>query len=561
MRPPISHRSRSGVALGLYAATAVLMLYPQSLSPWNTIWFIGDPLTNVYFLGWNAHQLLNDPLQLFAANILHPHGNSALLDSPRLLQSLVVAPVIWATQNPVLGYNMALFLAYVLAAMGGRHLARTLGICEVGAWACGALYAFHTYQISESPRLNVVSHGFLPLALAELVLFLKSGQRRHAWHVAGLMLLQGLADQYHVVYGALLLGLVTAAGLVARPGRVLRRLPRLIPPAIAATLLYLPVLIGYMEASEVYGFERAPSGGIDLRHYLSTSPTNVFYGALGGPVRLGQKLGPHFAGFLSLGLAALSLGALVRGRGEEQTGSVLSARQWVPMAALLGVLFVVLSLGSEFVAFGHRLGPGLYHLLQSWVPGFQYLRLPERLALIAMLFLALLVGRAITLLRRWGWAIPAVALAALVPLEHLSPLPPMGLAGALARLPIRSEVPEVYRWLAHNPARAIAEVPIHREGLERFEILDEYFSTVHLKPTIHGYVSFIPLLTKVLRRAAAVFPSELSLQALQRVGVDTVVVHHGRAGPEGLESELASAVEAGVDHSQGPVPKRHEVGV
>ena len=203
---------------------------------------------------------------------------------------------------------------------------------------------------------------------------------------------------------------------------------------------------------------------------------------------------------------------------------------------------MALSLGREVLVWGHDLGPGPYRLLHLAVPGFQYIRIPERLGLLAMLFVALLVGQALTFLRAAGprvAAATAAVLAVAVPLEHLSPLP------LTERIPVWGDVPAVYRWLARDTARAVAEVPIHGEGLIRKETLEEYFSTYHFKPIIHGYVSYPPLLSVLLRRAAAEFPSESSLQVLQRVGVDTVIVHHGRPGAQGLEEAVAREIAAG----------------
>src|SRR5688572_19003739 len=57
----------------------------------------------------------------------------------------------------------------------------------------------------------------------------------------------------------------------------------------------------------------------------------------------------------------------------------------------------------------------------------------------------------------------------------------------------------------------------------------------HWRRTIHGYTAYPPLLTGHLRRLAAQFPHPVALQAFARVGVDTVVVHHGRP----LGSDLA----------------------
>jgi hypothetical protein len=289
----------------------------------------------------------------------------------------------------------------------------------------------------------------------------------------------------------------------------------------------------YLLSSETYGYARELPAGVDLQHYLSTAPGNLLYGPIGAKVKL-QMLGPHFVGFASL---ALAIGALAFSGERDGAGSVLSPRVWVPAAALLAVLLVALSLGGEARAFGRDLGPGPYRLLWH-LPGFHLMRLPERLGLLAMLFVALLVGRALTQLRHAGLPSAALALAALVPLEHLS------IAPVAERIPVATDVPAVYRWLATQPVRALAEVPIRGEGLVRKESLEMYFSSYHWKPTIHGYASYPTQLDRLLRRAAAQFPSETALAVFQRVGVDTVVVHRGRQQGWDLYHQLQGAARA-----------------
>lgn len=528
--------ARSPVAFVLYAALFVASLYPQSLRPWDTVAYIGDSLDTVYFMAWNAHQVVRDPLHLFDANILHPHRAAMTLAGHRILPGLLAAPVIAVTGNPILAYNVVLALAYLLAALAGRRLATVLGMDPVGAWTAGALYAFNTYQINEAPRADLLFHGFTTLALADLVVFLKTGEPRRAWRIAGLLVLQGLASTYLLLYGALVLGLVAAGALIARPRLVAPRFQTLALPAIVAAILFLPIVLPHLRSARTYGFARDAPEGVDLRHYASTLPTNLVYGEIGARVRPQQK-GPHFVGFVALALAVL---AVVTHRGRSgREGARVPPRTWVPAAAALAALLVALSLGREIVVWGRDLGPGPYRLLHAAVPGFQFIRIPERLGLLAMLFVALLAGQALSLLRARGFGLAAAALAVVVPLEHLSPLP------LTERIPVWSGVPAVYRWLRADTARAVAEVPVHGEGLIRKETLEEYFSTYHFKPIIHGYVSYPPLLSVLLRRAAAEFPSESSVQVLQRVGVDTVVVHHGRAGSAALDAAVVDAVAAG----------------
>ena len=534
-------RRETALALLLYVLLLAASLYPQSLAPGTAIAYVGDSLESVYIVAWNIHQAFRSPRHLFDANILYPVEHSLALTDHRLLPSLLVAPVVWITRNPVLAYNVAVGAALLLAAFAGRHLARALGIGPIGAWTAGALYAFHTYQINEAPRLNIIAHGFLPFALAELVRYLKTGERKHALRVAALMLLQGLSSNYHLLYGALLLGIVATAWLVARPRETVRRVLPLVLAAAVAAALYAPIAAPYLRVGRAHTLGRDLPEGVDLRHFVATLPTNLAYGEVFGPVRLQQKAA-HFVGFVSLALAGLAVAAWRRRRDEsaEAEGALLGPHIYVPAAACLALFFVALALGRDIAVFGHDLGPGPYRLLYRFVPGFQLVRIPERLSLLAMLFVALLVGRALTLLDRRLPRVAVLGLAAFVPLEHLSPLP------LVERVPVGRQVPEVYRWLAHEPVRAVAEVPIHGEGLVRKETLEAYFSTYHWRPVIHGYTAYPLLVTKVLRRIAAEFPREVALQGLERVGVDTVVAHLGRDDtPPALAPELAQAVAAG----------------
>src|SRR5678815_4153524 len=179
--------------------------------------------------------------------------------------------------------------------------------------------------------------------------------------------------------------------------------------------------------------------GIDLQHYFTTPPGNLIYGQMGAPHRLQQR-GPHFVGFVTLGLALLAVAAWAVRRAPADAGgpeALLADRVWVPAAAALALLFVALSLGREVYVWGTYVMPGPYRLLHA-LPGFRFIRIPERLAFMAMLFVALLAGRGLALLIARGWARAALAVAALASIEHLA------LLTSTVRLPVGRERPAVY---------------------------------------------------------------------------------------------------------------------
>jgi len=528
----IRGRLRRAVPGVLYAAVLLASFYPESRHPARTILYVGDPLESAYLMAWHGHQVLRDPRHLFDANYLYPVKGAVATTEHHLLQGLALAPVTWLTGNPILVFNCAVALTALIDAFAARRLALALGGSATGSWAAGALSAFNTYNVHEAPRVHIMLHAFLALALLELLHLVRREEPARAWRLAGWLLLAGLTANYHLLYGGVLLGMTLAATAFVDPARAARTLVRLMAPLAVAALLFLPVTAAYYRMAKSQGFHRELPEGVDLGHYVATAPGNLLYGPIGPHVQPQQR-GPHFVGFFALALAAIGL----VGSRRREGGGVLPARQWAPAAAALAVVFVLLSLGRDLVAFGHRLGPGPYRLLYSFVPGFQYLRIPERFGLLAMLFVALLVAQGLTVLEAARLPVVALLLAAMVPIEHLS------VATRATAVPVGSDVPPIYRWLATQPVHALAEVPTYGEHSFRRETMEMYYSTYHFKPIVHGYTAYPTRESVLLRECAVRIPEERALDCLESWGVDTLIVHYPPAGASlRRDSDLADFV-------------------
>jgi hypothetical protein len=514
------------VETSIYALLFFVFLIPQSLSPGTRIAYVGDSLESVAIVGFLGRQVVSDPTRLLDAGFLHPQPNALTLTDHRMLPSLAVAPVLWVSQNPVLAYNVALLIAYLTAAFGGRSLARTLGLGRVAAGFAGALFAFHTYAINEAPRLNIVSHGFVAFALGSLVEWLRTGHSRARWTFAFFLLLQGYCANYHLLYGVLLSALVLLVTGIVQPRLVMSRLPGLIVPGFVAVLVFLPLLVPYLHTLGGLEMARSRPRGIDLLHYFSTSPSNWIWGAIGPKARL-QQQGPHFIGFVAAGLALAGAFLAVRryGRAAEQ-------RPWVLVTVSMVAVLVMLSLGDRFTVAGSDLGAGPYGFLYDFVPGFKLVRIPERLGLFVMLGIGLLGGVAIDHLAEKGRATAAFGLAGVAVLEHFSPL------SLTTDVPRPAELPAVYRWLSQKEREPLAEVPVRGEALIRQETVEMFFATFHRHPEPLGYTAYPTLLSKVVRRALLEFPSEATLTVLSKIGVRRVIVHEGREVAPDLRNQI-----------------------
>jgi hypothetical protein len=166
---------------------------------------------------------------------------------------------------------------------------------------------------------------------------------------------------------------------------------------------------------------------------------------------------------------------------------------------------------------------------------FERTRIPERFGLLMMLPVSLLAARGVDLIGR-DRRILRFILTALLPLEHAQRFP------WTETLPTGRDLPAVYAWLRESDARAVVEAPASGEGLARMESVDMYFQLFHHKPITAAYVSFPPLLTRLLRQASEDLPDATALQTLARCGVDTIVYHQETPS---LPLEWAEAVTRG----------------
>jgi hypothetical protein len=252
----------------------------------------------------------------------------------------------------------------------------------------------------------------------------------------------------------------------------------------------------------------AVSGGIDVS--ILGIPLRA-----SGPLRAGLGALVALALRVGLGLRTPSvLGAGARASGDG-FGEWASARMGVP-----GGFYLLLALGAFWASFGPSLG--LYSALYRLVPGFDLIRVPSRLMILASLGLAVLAAlgsdRLVPLSRR-----PLVQgiLVALCLAEFAAPLHPR---------PYEIPSPTIDRGVVSLPEGApIVELPIvdpaDAIASARLHSLYLLHSLAHFHPIVNGYSGFVPPRHEELFRLLSDFPDEASLDALKRLGVGYAIVH------------------------------------
>jgi hypothetical protein len=538
-RPEGSRLRRAAAVVAVFVVLTAVLTFPLSRDPGTrALPLSADTRLFLWTLSWDVHALLHQPLRLFDANIFHPEPRT-LAYSEHLLGSAVVgAPILLATGNPVLAMNVVVLLSCVLSGAGAFLLARRLGISTAGALVAGMIFAFAPPRFTRLAQLHLATVQWIPFCLAFVHAYLKGGRRSHLLVAIAFFTLQSVTSGHGGLFLFLSL-LALALYLVVRrslpPVRTLVR-----DVGVAGLLLVavnLPFLVPYFRVQRELGLRRTIGAVYDwvpnAASFLA-SPTHVDQALLSLLPWLERAVADAKAYMFPGWLPLLLVGALLlclRRRGEAALRTV---PEW-PLGyyGLLAGLSLWTSLGPPF---------GLYTALYKLLPGFDLIRVPSRLAILTLLAVAILAGAgADRLVERVRPKARAAAGAVLVLL----------LAGEFAQFPLKApayaiEVGEVDRWLASRPRPFVAaELPVappsDAVGSARHHSHYMLHSMLHWQPLVNGYSGFVPPRHEMLFDQLTRFPDEGSVRALEKLGVNYVVLHRGDYGEERFAKAVADA--------------------
>jgi len=235
---------------------------------------------------------------------------------------------------------------------------------------------------------------------------------------------------------------------------------------------------------------------------------------------------------------------------------VLALCAFVPVrlkpASAKRTFYALLTLVSLWLSLGPPVGiwPLVY-----WLPGMNFIRVPSRFILLAILGLSVLAGIGFDRLTA-GWprrrrVIIAAAVIVLLAGEFTSPLETEA---------YRVEIPAIDRWLDTQPKPfVVAELPLadprNLGSSERRHTAFMLHSTAHWQKTVEGYSGLRPQRHVELYKQLATFPEAPSIAALRDAGVTHLVVHSDYYGAEEWR-----AVETRLAQYQGQLTLAHAEG-
>ncbi len=510
---------RDGIMALAYALEAILLTAPLIFRLADTLpQELGDPLLNTWILAWETRALTERPGAFFDAPIFYPHRGTLAYSEPLLGILPFAFPFILGTGIPALGYNVAFLASFWIAALGMARLVRAWGGSRRAAFLAGWLFAGAPYRFAHLMHLQLLYMGWIPLAMAALLRYLRRPTGRRALDLLLSLLLMTLSSWHLAVFGGIILVLLTFWSLREKPlsrpaagklGLVLL-VGGLVTGGVAIPYLRVaPELARHRDLRLAQAFSAWPVDG------LAAAPALRILGPLTAPFRIPGHTTHEVQ--LYPGLAPLWMAAAAwRGRGK---GPARAVRRAAWMGLGLGML---MALGPRW-DIGPISVPGLYAGLAALFPFITLIRAVARWFLLSLVGLHALAGFGLenslsSTRRRVPLALGILSLGTLeawaVPLR-------------LAALPRPSALPPVYHWLAQQPGEfPIVELPVFLP-LDDTETLRMYAALVHRKPLIIAYSGYIPPDIQKLREQLRSFPNQETwdaLATLRSIGVRYVLI-------------------------------------
>ena len=477
-------RRQHAAAALLFVVLSVAMTWPLAVNLDRAASDPGDPYINTWILDWDWYATFRTPLSLFHANAFHPARYSLAYSENLYGLAVLLFPLRAAGVSALTAYNVAMLAGFAFCGFAAYLLGLRLTNSWPAAIAAGVFYAFLPFRFHHIAHLQHVWGGWLPLLLFALLRYADQPTRRRAFAFAAVFVMNGLTNIHYLLFGAFASG-VTA--LLLLPRRTWREL------AIAMTVALLvlaPFLYPYAVVAKLYGMQR---GWAEVERFSATAAD-----WLPGQTNAERKLYPGVLAYL----AAVAALVIARRRKPE----LALAWLWI------GIGFLG-SLGLHFE---------LHRFLYGGVPGFRAIRVPARWAVIAYIGVSILIALVTAAIaRRNRWLALAVPLAFTI---HLW-------GGPIRWYLIDPRPPEVYRWLAKQPVRGVAELPIDWYSSDYEYLLH---STTHHKPIVNGVSGFAPPLRVEISQLWHQQPiAETLVDKLREADVDTLVVHADTLGERG----------------------------
>ena len=151
-------------------------------------------------LGWDADRLRHGLAGIWDAPNFFPYRHTLLYSEHFLGVAIFTAPLQWLTGNPVLVYNLAFLMSFVVTGCGMYVLARALTGRWDAALVAATVFAFHPFRASHTSHLQLLIVGWLPLSVWSLHRYFRTHRLRDLLGSTVFFLIQALTSGYFAYF-------------------------------------------------------------------------------------------------------------------------------------------------------------------------------------------------------------------------------------------------------------------------------------------------------------------------------------------------------------------------
>jgi hypothetical protein len=170
---------------------------------------LGDPLLNIWILGWDASHLLRFPSGhlgalsgFWNANIFYPEPLTLAYSEHLLAQAVQILPVYALSGNLILCYNLLFLSTFVLSGLGVFLLVRELTGNGRAAFLAGLLYGFALFRAAHFGHVQVLSSQWMPFVLFGLRRYFVTRRWTALAGAAAALIAQNLSCGYYLIFFA-----------------------------------------------------------------------------------------------------------------------------------------------------------------------------------------------------------------------------------------------------------------------------------------------------------------------------------------------------------------------
>ncbi len=539
-------------ALAAFVVAAIAVTWPLARSASHALaGGLGDPMLGCVLLAWDADRLRHGFHALWNAPYLFPREHTLAYTEHLLGIAVFTAPIEWIAANPILAYNAAYIGSYALAGFGMFLLARELWGRSDAALLAGLAFAVAPYRLAQTPHIQVLIYGWMPIALFALHRYFATADRRWMAVFAASYATLALSNGYYLYF--FLVPIAVLAAIEFAWPRVPRRrmLLDFTIAAAAVGLVMAPVAWIYYTLQRDRGFVRSaeelPGLSAQLTDYLRIGGDAWSWHGL---LQTGGAERQLFLGFVPYALAMLGVCSLARRNRSEPQAWTRSVAAY-SLIALVGVWL--------------SMGPGAgrpYGFLYRVVPGFSGLRVPARLAVVVAVAVAALAGAGFAWLAarmtRNGAIALALACGTLVVVE--------GQHGGLELTEVESPHAKTweraaYDWLERSPPGGVLELEITgMNDLHAFTTMYQLNAVRHQHPIVNGYAGWPTLLQELLGDGSGPVHEAGqmadAIRGLRVIGVSYILLHESTFPHAGDAARLG----AEIDDARDQVAESHRFG-